>query len=167
MSAAVRIVVPVPSCLNAPLPEITPESVLLPESSSANVALSLILPVIEPLLVPSPSCKVPALIVVPPIGVGRGQDRGAGAELLECAATGDQSSEGKRVGTIDGERGIIGYVAGDRPCATSVAELQGAGADRGAAAIGVGRGQDRGAGAELLECAAAGDHARKRVAAGI
>jgi hypothetical protein len=65
----VRVVAPVPIWLIAPLPEITPGVVIVvPEAGSkASVALSVILPAIDPLVVPLPSCSVPAEIVVAPV----------------------------------------------------------------------------------------------------
>ena len=58
-----RIVVPVPICWNAPLPEIKPPKVNVSEWLIAKLALSITLPMIEPLVPPLPSCKVPPLIV--------------------------------------------------------------------------------------------------------
>jgi hypothetical protein len=51
----------------APLPEITPANVCVPDPSNASVALSVTLPTIEQVAPPAPNCSVPALIVVPPL----------------------------------------------------------------------------------------------------
>ena len=66
--APVSTVVPAPICVTVPLPEITPGLLIVePDAGSkASVPLSLTLPLIEPSVVPSPSCSVPALSVVPP-----------------------------------------------------------------------------------------------------
>jgi hypothetical protein len=65
--AAVKIVVPAPFCWNAPLPEITPPNVNVSERLMAKVPLFVTLPTIDPFAPPSPSCKVPPVIVVPPV----------------------------------------------------------------------------------------------------
>jgi len=64
---AVKIVVPVPFCWNAPVPEMSPRKVKTSERLTAKMPLLATLPTIEPLVPPSPSCKVPAEIVVPPV----------------------------------------------------------------------------------------------------
>jgi hypothetical protein len=65
--AAVKIVVPAPFCWNSPLPEITPPNVNVSERLMAKVPLFVTLPTIDPFAPPSPSCKVPPVIVVPPV----------------------------------------------------------------------------------------------------
>jgi hypothetical protein len=64
---AVKIVVPVPFCWNAPVPETSPPKVKTSDRLTAKMPLLATLPTIEPLVPPSPSCKVPAEIVVPPV----------------------------------------------------------------------------------------------------
>ena len=100
------------------------------------------------------------------IGVGPGQRRGAGAALLHRAAAGDDVCEGDRVRAVERERAVVGDVARDRPGGAAVTDLQGAGGDRGAAGIGVGPRQRRGAGTALLHRAAARDVAAERPGAG-
>ncbi|MNJ80199.1 hypothetical protein D3C77_784900 [compost metagenome] len=65
----VSTVVPGPSCVTRPLPEITPlyASVLAAAGANTRAALLVTLPVMEPLVVPSPNCRVPAERVVPPL----------------------------------------------------------------------------------------------------
>ena len=62
----VRMVVPVPFCCNAPVPEMTPRRVKTSERLTASVPLLSTSPTMPPLVPPLPSCKVPALMVVPP-----------------------------------------------------------------------------------------------------
>ncbi len=59
------MVVPVPIWATAPLPEITTGTVATSLRSKASVALSTISLVTLPDVPPSPSCSVPAAIVVP------------------------------------------------------------------------------------------------------
>ena len=61
------MVVPVPSCAKAPDPEMTPPKVNVSERLMAKMPLLVTLPAIEPLAPPLPSCRVPPLIVVPPV----------------------------------------------------------------------------------------------------
>ena len=77
------------------------------------------------------------------------------------AGAGDRAAKGHDVGAVEDERAIVDDVAGDRAAGAAIAELQGAGADRGAAAVAVVGGEDRGAGADLADGAAAGDAAGK------
>src|SRR6266508_3618091 len=60
------MVVPAPFCWNAPLPEVTPPNVNVSERLTAKVPLFVTLPTIDPLAPPLPSCRLPAVIVVPP-----------------------------------------------------------------------------------------------------
>src|SRR5262249_5988600 len=71
------------------------------------------------------------------IGICRGEDRRAGTVLLERAAAGDDAAECERVGAIDRKSAVVRDVAGDRSARATIAELQGAAGDRGAAAIAV------------------------------
>ena len=89
------------------------------------------------------------------IVVRAGERRRAGAELTERAATRNIAGECDGIGSIDDERGIVGDVAGDRARGAAAAQLQCAGSDRSATAIGVGAGERRRAGADLTERAAA------------
>jgi len=61
---------PVPFCWTSPVPEITP--VMKGPGPAidlliANMPLSTMLPTIDPVVPPSPSCSVPAVMVVPPV----------------------------------------------------------------------------------------------------
>jgi hypothetical protein len=56
-----------PFCWNAPVPEITPPNMNVLERLTANVPSFVTLPTIDPLVPPSPSCRVPPVIVVPPV----------------------------------------------------------------------------------------------------
>ena len=58
---------PVPACLTAPLPEITPPKLTASERLNAKVPLSVTLPAIAPKVPPPPICNVPAPIMVPPV----------------------------------------------------------------------------------------------------
>src|SRR6266511_495048 len=60
------MVVPAPFCWNAPLPDVTPPNVIVSERLTAKVPLFVTLPTIDPLAPPLPSCRLPAVIVVPP-----------------------------------------------------------------------------------------------------
>ena len=60
-------VVPAPIWFTAPVPEITPETVTASDRLKAKVALLTMLPVPSvPAVPPSPTCRVPAEIVVVP-----------------------------------------------------------------------------------------------------
>ena len=59
------------------------------------------------------------------------------------AGAGDDAAEGDAVGAVEGEHAVVGDIAGDRAGGAAVADLQGAGRDRRAAAVGVGAGQDQ------------------------
>ena len=61
------MVAPVPFCSNAPMPEITPPKVKTSEQLMAKTLSLTTSPTIDPLVPPSPICKVPAEIVVPPV----------------------------------------------------------------------------------------------------
>jgi hypothetical protein len=61
------VVVPVPSCVTAPVPLITPASVIASLRLIANVALFVTFPAMLPVVPPAPTCSVPAVIVVPPV----------------------------------------------------------------------------------------------------
>ena len=63
----VRIVVPVPICATPPVPEIVPAKVTVSERLKARSPLSRTSPTMLPTAPPSPSCSVPAVIVVPPV----------------------------------------------------------------------------------------------------
>jgi hypothetical protein len=63
----VSTVTPVPFCCNAPVPEITLPNTNMSDRLIANVPLLSTSPTIEPTVPPSPSCRVPAAIVVPPV----------------------------------------------------------------------------------------------------
>jgi hypothetical protein len=65
--SAVRIVVPPPIWLTAPVPEIVPGNVTVSLRLKARAPLLATLPTMPPEAPPSPSCSVPALIVVPPL----------------------------------------------------------------------------------------------------
>ena len=58
---------PVPDFVKAPVPLIAPEKVNSSLRLKARVPLLFTLPVMLPLVLPAPSCKVPAEIVVPPV----------------------------------------------------------------------------------------------------
>ena len=57
---------PEPICATAPEPEITPAKVIVSLRSKASVPLSATSPTMLPVVPPSPSCKTPEAIVVPP-----------------------------------------------------------------------------------------------------
>ena len=57
---------PVPAWVREPVPETTPPKVTLSERLKASAPLSRTLPVIEPVVPPLPTCRVPAEMVVPP-----------------------------------------------------------------------------------------------------
>ncbi len=61
--------VPGPSALTLPLPLTTLLKVELPERLNARTPLSVtaLVPLIEPVEPPAPICRVPPLIVVPPV----------------------------------------------------------------------------------------------------
>ena len=59
--------VPVPDWVSDPVPETMPAKVTLSERLKTNVPLFVTLPMIEPDVPPLPICRVPALMVVPPV----------------------------------------------------------------------------------------------------
>ena len=61
--------VPLPSFSSVPLPDMTLPKVCASERLKTSAALSTMSPVSEPVVPPSPTCKVPAKIVVPPAKV--------------------------------------------------------------------------------------------------
>src|SRR2546421_373351 len=63
----VRTVVPVPSCVTAPLPEMLPPKVNVSERLKLRTPLLKTLPRIDPEAPPLPSCSTPAVIVVSPV----------------------------------------------------------------------------------------------------
>jgi hypothetical protein len=42
------------------------------------------------------------------VAAGAGQDRRAGADLVDRAGSGDDAVEGRRIGAVEGERGVVG-----------------------------------------------------------
>ena len=58
---------PVPELGERPVPEMTPAKVRASARLKISVPLLVTLPVIEPVVPPLPICRVPALIVVPPV----------------------------------------------------------------------------------------------------
>ena len=64
---AVSMVMPLPISHTPPVPEITPGNVTVSHRSKASVPLSVTLPTMTPVVPPLPSCRVPALMVVPPV----------------------------------------------------------------------------------------------------
>jgi hypothetical protein len=64
--APVRTISPVPVCCTEPVPEMMPLKIAVVDRAKASVALLTMLPLSEP-LVPAPICRVPPLIVVPPV----------------------------------------------------------------------------------------------------
>ena len=64
---AVKVVLPVPACCTAPVPEIAPEKVTASDLLKARPELSITLPAIDPVVPPLPSCRMPLLMVVPPL----------------------------------------------------------------------------------------------------
>ena len=76
-----------------------------------------------------------------------GQDRAAGAELLEHARAGNDAAQGEHVGTVDREGAVVYHIADDGASRAAVAELQRASADDRATGIGVRPAQDQRAGA--------------------
>ena len=93
------------------------------------------------------------------VGVGAGEDRGAGPDLGERAGAADHAGIGQRVAAVEHQRGVVDDVADDTAGGAAVADLQRPRADRRAAGIGVGAGEDRGSGPGLGERAGAADHA--------
>src|SRR5262249_1771791 len=69
------------------------------------------------------------------ISIGRGEDRGAGAGLLERAVSRDEAVEGVSVGPIDSEDPIVEHVTENGAARAPIAKLQGAGVDGGTAGI--------------------------------
>ena len=69
MAVLVSVVVPVPCWVNVPVPLILPASVVALRLLMTRAPLLAILPamLLWPVTVPSPSCKVPALMVVVPV----------------------------------------------------------------------------------------------------
>jgi hypothetical protein len=65
--ATVSAVVPLPTWITAPDPEMMPPKATASDRLKASVPLSLTSPTIEPELPPLPSCRVPAEMVVPPV----------------------------------------------------------------------------------------------------
>ncbi len=65
--AASRVVVLVPVKARSPVPLITPETVSAVERSKVSVPLLTMSPTTEPVVPPSPSWRVPALMVVVPV----------------------------------------------------------------------------------------------------
>src|SRR5207248_2692769 len=61
--------VPVPAWATAPVWKMSPAKVTTSDRLKASVPLSTTLPVIDPVVPPAPSCKVPAEITVPPVYV--------------------------------------------------------------------------------------------------
>ncbi len=83
------------------------------------------------------------------VGVICGKREGAGAVLGERTGAADGAGEGEIVGAIDGEGGVVGDVANEGAGGAAVAELERAGADGGAAGVGVVAGEGDGVGADL------------------
>ena len=63
----VSVRVPLPAWVSAPVPLSTPAKLVGSERSNTSVALSSTLPAMLPVVPPLPTCKVPALMVVPPV----------------------------------------------------------------------------------------------------
>jgi hypothetical protein len=63
----VSVVVPAPICVTRPVPEMTPAKLRALERLKTSVPLSTTSPVIEPVVPPLPSCRVPPEMVVPPL----------------------------------------------------------------------------------------------------
>jgi hypothetical protein len=61
------VVTPPPNWFTEPVPETTPPNVTASERLKARVPLSVTSPAMEPVVPPVPSCKVPAVIIVPPL----------------------------------------------------------------------------------------------------
>ncbi len=99
------------------------------------------------------------------IGIVRSQDGCAGADLADGTGAGNHPADAREVGTVEGERGVVGYVADDAAGSPAVAELQGARRNRRAARIGIVRSQDRRAGTSLVDSAIACDHRGELVGA--
>ena len=59
--------VPAPCLSTEPVPLMLPSKVMLSERLKIRAALSVTLPVIEPVVPPLPICRVPAAMVVPPL----------------------------------------------------------------------------------------------------
>ncbi len=58
---------PGPACVKEPEPLMTPANVLLSKQSKTSAPLSTMLPATLPTVPPLPICRLPALIVVPPV----------------------------------------------------------------------------------------------------
>ena len=93
------------------------------------------------------------------IGIVGGEDCGAGSDLCHGAGTGDDTAEGHGVGAVESEHTIVEHVAHNAAAGAAVAEMQGAGRDRRAAAVGVVGGEHRGAGADVGQGAGPRDDA--------
>ena len=93
------------------------------------------------------------------IGVGAGEDQRARAHLADRAGAADDAGIGDDVAVVEGKRPVIDNGAGDAARGPAIAELKRSRADRCAAGIAAVAGQDRGAGADLLDRAGLGDDA--------
>src|SRR5258705_205836 len=73
----------------------------------------------------------------------------------------------QRVAAVEGERSVVGDIAGDAAGSAAIADLQRAGADRRPTGVGVGTGENERTGTRLGECTGAADHATisQRIAA--
>ena len=82
------------------------------------------------------------------------QRQRARATLRDSAGAADDAGIGQRVAAVEGERGVVGDVAGDAAGGAAIADLQRAGADRRPTA-GVGTGENERTGTRLGECTGA------------
>ena len=96
------------------------------------------------------------------IGLVGGPGQRIGAELGDAAGAADGAGVDQVVAAVEHQRAVVEDVADHAAAGAAIAQLQGAGGDRGAAGIGVVRGQHHGAGAQLLQAAAAADDAVER-----
>src|SRR5262249_44573327 len=93
------------------------------------------------------------------VSVGTSEYGGARAGLSQVAGAADGVGNSDAVGAIERQRGIVRDGAGAQgACGSGIADLEGAGADRGGAAVGIGTGEYGGARAGLSEAARAADH---------
>ncbi|MNZ27682.1 hypothetical protein D3C78_449030 [compost metagenome] len=99
------------------------------------------------------------------VGVVAGQHQQLRAILDQRAAAADHAGVGHGVAMIEQQRAVVEDVAGHTACGATVADLQGAASDHGAADVGRGAAEDQGAGRDR-QCAAAGGCASQFPGAG-
>jgi len=163
----VSVVTPVPACVREPLPVIAPAKETTSLRLKTSPALLVMLPATLPAVPPSPICRVPALIVVPPVvGAVRCQRGAARTHLVDRSAATDRAGKGDGVRAVEGQDSVVDHIARDRTGGAATSQLQGTSSNRRAARVGVVGSQRRGAWAQLRHRAASDDAAIERQAIG-